>query len=264
LPKATYKKTAPLLNPFHAIGYSPSATAFLRSLFLPPAKGKGFFAVAPVFDFKGEKMFALRSDLEREVTYPEAVAALPGSEEEVLELKRLFESQNLPVKTLLREQAREEAFTAFPLESFGYIHLATHGVFNRNKPSWSYLLFAPPQDSAPVLARDGLLTAAECYNLELDAELVALSACETARGELKPGEGLVGLTRGLLYSGARGVLVSQWKVPDEATSRLMQLFYRHLLSGLSKAKALQAAKESMRKSGFAHPYYWAAFVLIGG
>jgi tetratricopeptide (TPR) repeat protein len=165
LEKLPFEKL-PLLNPFHAIGYSPSATAFLRSLFLPPAKGKGFFAVAPVFDFKGEKMFALRSGLEREVTYPEAVFALPGSESEVHELKRLFESQNLPVKTLLREQAREEAFTALPLQDYRYIHLATHGVFNRNKPSWSYLLFAPPQDSAPVLARDGLLTAAECYNFK--------------------------------------------------------------------------------------------------
>jgi CHAT domain-containing protein/tetratricopeptide (TPR) repeat protein len=262
LEKLPFEKL-PLLNPFHAIGYSPSATAFLRSLFLPPAKGKGFFAVAPVFDFKGEKMFALRSDLEREVTYPKAVVALPGSESEVHELKRLFESQNLPVKTLLREQAREEAFTALPLQDYRYIHLATHGVFNRNKPSWSYLLFAPPQDSAPVLARDGLLTAAECYNLNLDCELFALSACETARGELKPGEGLVGLTRGLLYSGARGVLVSQWKVPDQATSKLMQVFYQNLLNGMSKPRALQAAKETMRKSGFAHPYYWAAFVLIG-
>jgi CHAT domain-containing protein len=114
------------------------------------------------------------------------------------------------------------------------------------------------------LAKDGLLTAAECYNLKLDSDLVALSACETARGELKPGEGLLGLTRGLLYSGARSVLVSQWKVPDEATSRLMQAFYQNLLSGMSKPQALQAAKETLRQSGFAHPYFWGAFVLIGG
>jgi CHAT domain-containing protein len=125
------------------------------------------------------------------------------------------------------------------------------------------LLFSRPADTAANLERDGLLTAAECYNLKLDAELVALSACETGRGELKPGEGLVGLTRGLLYSGARAVLVSQWKVPDQATSKLMQVFYQNLLSGMSKSKALQAAKETMRKSGFAHPYYWAAFVLVG-
>jgi CHAT domain-containing protein len=89
-----------------------------------------------------------------------------------------------------------------------YIHLATHGTFNRHKPAWSYLLFSVPQDTAPALAKDGLLTAAECYNLKLDSDLVTLSACEIARGELKPGEGLLGLTRGLLYSGARSVLVS--------------------------------------------------------
>jgi CHAT domain-containing protein/tetratricopeptide (TPR) repeat protein len=254
----------PLLNQFYSIRYSPNAAAFLRSFALPPSLGKGLFAVAPVFDIKEEDILVARSTSNRDAVYPETVATLPGSESEVQALKRLFEERNLPVTILLREQAKEEVFTGSPLAYFRYIHLATHGVFNRNKPSWSYLLFARPQDTLAGLERDGLLTAAECYNLKLDAELVVLSACETGRGELKPGEGLVGLTRGLLYSGARGVLVSQWKVPDEATSKLMRLFYQNLLSGLSKPRALQAAKESMRKSGFAHPYYWAAFVLVGG
>jgi CHAT domain-containing protein len=254
----------PLLNQFHSVRYSPSATAFFRGFWLPPCRGKGIFAVAPVFDVPEEKVFAYRVASNRDVVYPELVAPLPGSESEVEELKKLFQKQNLPAKLLLREQAKEDIFTGFPLQNFRYIHLATHGVFNRSKPSWSYLLFARPQDTAASLESDGLLTAAECYNLKLDAELVALSACETARGELKPGEGLVGLTRGLLYSGARAVLVSQWKVPDVATSKLMQVFYQNLLNGMSKPSALQAAKETMRKKGFAHPYYWAAFVLIGG
>jgi CHAT domain-containing protein len=262
LEKLAFEKL-PLLNQFHSVRYSPSATAFFRSFSLPP-KGQGLFAVAPVFDAQEERFLASRAASNRDVVYPELVAPLPGSESEVEELKKLFQKQNLPAKLLLREQAKEEVFTGSPLASFRYIHLATHGVFNRNKPSWSYLLFSRPADTAANLERDGLLTAAECYNLKLDAELVALSACETARGELKPGEGLVGLTRGLLYSGARAVLVSQWKVPDQATSKLMQVFYQNLLSGMSKPKALQAAKETMRKSGFAHPYYWAAFVLVGG
>jgi CHAT domain-containing protein/tetratricopeptide (TPR) repeat protein len=254
----------PLLNQFHSVRYSPSATAFLRSFSLPPSQGKGIFAIAPVFDPKEENILNSGSAFNRDVTYPQAVASLPGSESEVLELKRLFEKQNLPVKLLLNAEAKEEAFTGAPLENYRYIHLATHGVFNRNKPSWSYVLFSRPGDSAATLEKDGLLTAAECYNLRLDAELVTLSACETARGKLKPGEGLLGLTRGLLYSGARSVLVSQWKVPDQATSKLMQAFYQNLLSGMSKPKALQAAKEALRKNGFAHPYYWAAFVLVTG
>jgi CHAT domain-containing protein len=204
LEKLPFEKL-PLLNQFHSIRYSPSATAFFRSFSLSPCAGKGLFTVAPVFDAKEQNVFASRSALNREVTYPEVVASLPGSQSEVLELKRLFEKQNLPVKLLLNAETKEEAFTGAPLENYRYIHLATHGVFNRNKPSWSYVLFSRPVDSAATLEKDGLLTAAECYNLKLDAELVALSACETARGELKPGEGLLGLTRGLLYSGARSV-----------------------------------------------------------
>ncbi|MCS6905847.1 MAG: CHAT domain-containing protein [Bacteroidia bacterium] len=73
----------------------------------------------------------------------------------------------------------------------------------------------------------------------------------------------MGLTRGLLYSGARAVVVSQWKVPDEATSKLMRIFYEKLLGGVSKHRALQMAKEKLRKSSYAHPYYWGAFVLVG-
>jgi CHAT domain-containing protein len=262
LEKLSFEKL-PLLNQFHAIRYNPSATAFFRSFSLPPSQGQGIFAVAPVFDVQEENVLVGRSASNRDVTYPQAVAALLGSESEVEELKKLFQKQNLPVKILLKDEAKEEVFTASPLRDYRYIHLATHGIFNHNKPSWSYLLFARPQDSSAALAKDGLLTAAECYNLKLDSELVALSACETARGELKPGEGLVGLTRGLLYSGARSVLVSQWKVPDVATSKLIQVFYQNLLNGVSKPKALQATKETLRKSGFAHPYYWAAFVLVG-
>jgi CHAT domain-containing protein/Tfp pilus assembly protein PilF len=263
LQKLAFEKL-PLLNQFHSVRYSPSATAFFRSFGLPPCSCKGIFAVAPVFDAPEENILISRAASNRDVVYPELVAPLPGSESEVEELKKLFQKQNLPVKLLIRSWAKEEIFTGSPLASFRYIHLATHGVFNRNKPSWSYLLFSRPADTAASLERDGLLTAAECYNLKLDCELISLSACETARGELKPGEGLVGLTRGLLYSGARAVLVSQWKVPDVATSKLMQVFYQNLLNGMSKPSALQAAKETMRKRGFAHPYYWAAFVLIGG
>jgi CHAT domain-containing protein len=137
----------------------------LRSFGLPPSRGKGIFAVAPVFDVQEEKVYSVSLVSNRDLAYPEAVASLPGSESEVLELKRIFERQNLPAKVLLRAEAKEEVFTASPLQDYRYIHLATHGVFNRNKPSWSYLLFSCPADSAAALGRDGLLTAAECYNL---------------------------------------------------------------------------------------------------
>ncbi|MCS6903871.1 MAG: CHAT domain-containing tetratricopeptide repeat protein [Bacteroidia bacterium] len=262
--KFSYQKL-PFLNRYYKISYVPSATMLLRNYHLPPLPTHGLLAVAPVFDIQQKQELPLiyRNVANVNITYPEYVSSLPASEMEVKRIKQLFENNHQKATILLREQAKEEIFTSQNLKEYRYIHLATHGLFNRSNPSWSYILFSPPtQDSSFSSSKDGLLTAAECYNLNLGAELVTLSACETARGTIKPGEGLVGLTRGLFYSGARSVLVSQWKVPDLATSLLMQVFYKKLLQGKTKSQALHLAKEKLRRQ-FPHPYYWGAFILIG-
>ena len=112
---------------------------------------------------------------------------------------------------------------------------------------------------------DGFLFAHDVYNLELRADLVVLSACETALGAEIRGEGLLGLAQGFFYAGAGRVIVSLWKVDDQATAELMGRFYENLLPGnLPPAAALREAQASIRgESRWRAPYYWAGFLLLG-
>jgi CHAT domain-containing protein len=122
---------------------------------------------------------------------------------------------------------------------------------------------------APDSLHDGLLTVGEILDdstLTVAADLVVLSACQTGLGDLKQAEGTIGLQRAFLAKGARSVLVSLWSVSDEATQELMGRFYTHWLKDddrPTKAKALWRAQEDMRRGGFDHPRFWAAFQLVG-
>ncbi len=113
---------------------------------------------------------------------------------------------------------------------------------------------------------DGFLSLAEVYALSLPADLVTLSACETALGEEVRGEGFIGLARGFLHAGARAVVASLWKVHDRATAELMKAFYVGVLQlGLPHDKALARAQKVLAsQERFKSPYYWAGFVLYGG
>ena len=105
----------------------------------------------------------------------------------------------------------------------------------------------------------------EIYQLDLDCDLVVLSSCQTGRGRLFSGEGVLGLSRAFLYAGARSVAVSLWNVSDASTSRLMKGFYQRLARNGGNAASLREAKQEMINRGGAnrHPYYWAPFVIIG-
>jgi CHAT domain-containing protein len=109
------------------------------------------------------------------------------------------------------------------------------------------------------------LRATEIADLELDCDLVVLSACETGRGQLSSGEGIIGLSRSFFIAGARSVVVSQWAVSDISTAQLMKDFYQQLVNGAVKPAALREAKLLMLNGGSEtrHPYYWAPFVIIG-
>lgn len=138
---------------------------------------------------------------------------------------------------------------------YSVIHLAVHGVFDPVAPLNSALLLAADRDN------DGLLRASDLYNLSLNADLVTLSACETALGKVATGDDVVGFTRGFLYAGAHSLLSSMWQVDDEATRDLMVQFYTNL-SKMPKDEALRAAQLTTRNK-YPHPYYWAAFLLTG-
>jgi CHAT domain-containing protein len=149
------------------------------------------------------------------------------------------------------------------LSKYRILHFATHGLLNSEHPELSGLVFSlVDREGKP---QDGFLRLHEVYNLQLNADLIVLSACETGLGKEVKGEGLIGLTRGFMYSGVPRVVASLWNVDDLATAELMKLFYRGLLKdGLPAAEALRAAQYEMSKQKrWASPYYWAGFVLQG-
>jgi CHAT domain-containing protein len=123
--------------------------------------------------------------------------------------------------------------------------------------------------AGPQSKDDGLLEAREILDLDLHAELVVLSACETARGRVSDGEGIMGMSWAFQVAGIPTTVVSQWKVAAESTSRLMVAFHRGLLASRpvplqAKARALQRASLAMMRSeSFRHPFYWAPFIMIG-
>jgi len=160
--------------------------------------------------------------------------------------------------------ANQTAATSDNLAQYRYVHFATHGLLNPKHPELSGIVLSLFNEQGAE--QDGFLRASEVYNLNLPAELVVLSGCQTGLGKDVRGEGLVGLTRGFMYAGAARVLVSLWEVDDEATSELMGRLYRGMLGKrrLTPAAALREAQISLwRDKPWSSPYYWAAFTLQG-
>ncbi|MGV0023732.1 CHAT domain-containing tetratricopeptide repeat protein [Phormidesmis priestleyi] len=161
---------------------------------------------------------------------------------------------------------REWVMQQAPLDQYRYVLFATHGSINTAKPEESSIVLSlVDQKGEP---RSGLLRLGDIFNLNLNAELVVLSACQTGLGKEVRGEGLIGLTRGLMYAGSKRVVVSLWNVNDSKTADLMERFYQQvILDKHSPATALQTAQKQMwqtqQGTEFQHPYYWAAFTLQG-
>ena len=149
------------------------------------------------------------------------------------------------------------------LAKYRILHFATHGVFNNDQPGLAGIVLSMFDNRGQ--AQDGVLRLHDIYNLNLPAELVVLSACNTALGKSVKGEGLVGIVRGFMYAGAKRVVASHWKVDDEATGELMGRFYVQMLKeNRSPAAALRQAQLAMREQErWRAPFYWAAFVLQG-
>jgi len=160
------------------------------------------------------------------------------------------------------DASREIAMSA-ALRQYRYVHFASHGCINPEHPELSALVLTLVDSRGN--SQDGLLRLHEIYNLQLNADLVVLSACETGLGAVVSGEGLVGLTRGFMYAGARHVVVSLWQINDEATSELMKALYQQMLvHHLRPAAALRAAQIAIWKQPrWKSPYYWGAFAIQG-
>jgi CHAT domain-containing protein len=181
---------------------------------------------------------------------------LPDAANEARAVGRMYAQP----RVLIGAEAREERVKdAAP--SSDVLHFATHALVNDSQPLYSSIVLAGGD-----AAEDGLLEAREILGSDLRADLVVLSACSTARGEISPGEGLVGLTWSFLIAGASSTVAAQWPVVSKSTAELMIAFHKQLTSSpsMGKAEALRQAQLGiMRKRGYEHPFYWSPFVLVG-
>lgn len=219
---------------------------------------------------------------------------LTGAEKEGAAIKKVSDRQQIRSIIYAKRQAEERQLRTIRKPP-RIVHIATHGFFLKPEDSMIRRLLSlqrgarnrlpPPGDNpllraglafagintnAPFLGdidtnNDGILTALEVLKLNLiGTELVVLSACETGVGEIHAGEGVYGLRRAFQEAGVTSVLNSLWPVSDEGTRELMVGFYREYLSGKTTREALKASQLTMLKGEWNHPYYWAAFVVVGG
>jgi len=182
---------------------------------------------------------------------------LPEAERLVRGLAQMYGAKSS--KVYVGADAREEVLKA---ESNNYriLHLATHGVLSNASPMYSHVVLSQTEGSG----EDGLLEAWEMMNLDLHTDLVVLSACETARGRIGAGEGVIGMTWALFVAGSPTSVVSQWKVESSSTTELMLELHKNLKSGESKSEAMKkAAMKLIADRRYEHPFYWAGFIVVG-
>ncbi|HTE33540.1 MAG TPA: CHAT domain-containing tetratricopeptide repeat protein [Chryseolinea sp.] len=237
-------KDIPYLLKVYSIRYEFSASLILQKTLNEPAEELSIFLCAPV-------VFNPVNQLQE----------LPGTESEVNDISQLFETKKLRHAVFTRKDADEKLAKSGTLKNYSYLHFATHGIVDERSPELSRIFL-----QSSTASEDGSLFTGEIYNLELNADLVTLSACQTGLGKISKGEGVIGLSRSLVYAGARNVMVSFWSVADESTAILMKSFYRYMLEDKNRHynQDLRKAKlDLMKTEKYRSPYYWAPFVLIG-
>jgi CHAT domain-containing protein/Tfp pilus assembly protein PilF len=262
----------PLLET-HDISYLPAA-----SLIVPqhpnrtPAPKTIALLADPIFNLKDDRL-PRKTTPTKSLDITETIARdrtarslildrLPGTAIEVNAISSLVPESQRTIVTGF--DSNYNWVTTAALQNYRYLHLATHGIFDQERPELSSLIFSLYSPNGEP--QRAFLRLPDLFNLDLPTEMVTLSACQTGLGNSVPGEGLVGMTRGLMYAGAKRVTVSLWSVPDDETAQLMQQFYRNLFDSkgakMSHSAALRSAQLQLWKQGL-HPYYWSAFVMQG-
>ena len=207
----------------------------------------------------GAEVLAKRAELMGDKLEP-----LPFAEQQAVQLGQLYKTN---AKVLLGAAATEQTIKA-EMPKYRILHLATHGVLDDRNPMYSHLVLA---QTGTTEKDDGLLEARELLEMDLQADLVVLSACETGRGKMGAGEGMIGLTWALFVAGVPSTVVSQWKVADKSTAELMIAFHQQLQAKDIKGKALFTKAEALRQAELQllrnpptrHPFHWAGFTLVG-
>lgn len=239
-----------------------------------PAKSVAILA-DPVFDIADRRvareLLAKQSELDlnatvrrsfRDVKRDYTFSRLPGSRDEASAISMLVPPTQRLV--LLDFAADLKAATSSELAHYRIVHFSTHGISNSIHPDLSGVVFSLVDENGK--SREGFLRLGHIYDLDLNADLVVLSACETAIGKEVRGEGLIALTNGFMHAGSRSVAATLWSVSDQATFELMRRFYQRMLGSrkLRPAAALREAQIEMSKSSmYKAPFYWAAFTIQG-
>lgn len=238
----------------YAFTYSPSATLWNfenHTSSSHPVKNP-YVGFAPSIKYQDKEPLQLsQRDTQRSDLGP-----LPNAKKEIQKTLKFLKGQ-----TYIGDQATESLFKQIAPGS-KIIHLATHGILDDERPAYNRLLFSHSDTST----EDGKLHTYELYELELNADLAVLSACNTGFGTLKKGEGVMSLSRGFKIAGCRNILMTLWSVNDRASAKLIENFYKNLNEGINKNQALRKAKLDYLANHDdinANPYYWAGHVMMG-
>ena len=248
----------------YRVSYAPSATIFYWLKTKPRliSRARGILAFGdPEYDpdrLRGRRGAASKDlFLEMYLDHGYELTKLPRSRKEVLNAASYFRAEDRRV--YLGARASEASVAENYSRSFQVVHFACHAFVDSRQSIRSALVLA----ADPENGDDGFLQVRELYNRRIEANLVVLSACQTGRGRLEAGEGVLGLPRIFFYAGASSVITSLWPVGDANAEKIMALFYRRLAEGNSKAEALQKAKIEAIRSGSRDPHDWAGFILNG-
>lgn len=228
-----------------AVSYAPSLAVLREIHRLPTMTGPRTVLAM------GKSTFGSRSET--------ALQPLPEAEQQVTLIRGIYGTDRSA--TYLDAEATESRFKA-AAPRYAVLHLATHAVLDESSPMYSHLVLSPAADRPDD---DGRLEAWEMMGLKLRADLVVLAACDTGRGRIAAGEGVIGTMWALFAAGARSLVVSQFRVESKSTTALLVAFHRRLATERgSKADHLRAAAlDLLHTPRYAHPYYWAGFVLVG-
>jgi len=230
----------------YQISYANSATLLREQQSKTKAKENKLVAYAPNFGETGTEIQENRANF----------GPLLFNTKEVHNITKYFNG-----KAVIGNNASVASFSENS-QAYNMLHFATHAAANDENPDYSYLAFTPND-----IDTTNLLYVKDLYGYTINADLVALSACQTGLGKLQKGEGMLSLARGFSYAGAKSLVTTLWKINDQTTSELMQEFYKNLDASLPKDKALRKAKLSYLNSVddelLTHPYYWSGFMISG-
>jgi len=247
----------PYLVKSNDVSYAYSLTlSHMQNALKKNKKNNELLAMAPGYENlagnQGKQYIALRNMRDAR----DKLGMLDGAQVEAKEVSREVKG-----RLIKKKQATEEQFK-LNAPKYDVLHLAMHTLINNDNPLYSKLVFTPDQDKK----EDGLLNTYELSNMDLNAELVVLSACNTGFGKLNNGEGIIGLSRGFIQAGCKSLLATLWSVADLASADLINDFYFGILNSETKSASLSQAKRNylQNSSGIkSHPFFWAGYISIG-